>query len=97
MGAGSTGTIDKAEAVVEEIVAAGGTALADGGSVADFSAVGAMVAKAEEAWGRLDIAIVNAGIYRDRRIGETAHTHPQPQLPSLQRLAVHRASDGRGL
>ena len=96
MGAGSTGTIDKAEAVVEEIVAAGGTALADGGSVADFSAVGAMVAKAEEAWGRLDIAIVNAGIYRDRRIGETS-PHPQPQLPSLQRLAVHRASDGRGL
>ena len=79
MDAGSTGTIDKAEAVVEEIVAAGGTALADGGSVAEYKAVGAMVAKAEEAWGRLDIAIVNAGIYRDRRIGETSPTQsPAP-------------------
>ena len=38
------------------------------GSVAEFADVKGMVSKAVDRWGRLDIAIVNAGIYRDRRI-----------------------------
>jgi NAD(P)-dependent dehydrogenase (short-subunit alcohol dehydrogenase family) len=55
-----------AEAVVEEIRAAGGEAMADVASVTDEAAVEAMVARARDAWGRIDILVNNAGILRDR-------------------------------
>lgn len=55
-----------AQAVADEIAAAGGTALADTASVTDAAAVAAMVARAIDAWGRVDILIANAGILRDR-------------------------------
>lgn len=55
-----------AQAVVDEIVAAGGTALANGASVTDFDAVQAMVQQAVDAWGRVDILVNNAGILRDK-------------------------------
>jgi NAD(P)-dependent dehydrogenase (short-subunit alcohol dehydrogenase family) len=53
-------------AVVEEIRAAGGTAMADPADVADFAQVSAMVAQAEKDWGRVDILVNNAGILRDK-------------------------------
>jgi Dehydrogenases with different specificities (related to short-chain alcohol dehydrogenases) len=53
-------------AVVEEIRAKGGEAIADGASVTDFPAVERMVARAMDAWGRVDILINNAGILRDK-------------------------------
>lgn len=59
---GSGGTVSAARAVVDEIVAAGGQALANGASVTDFAAVQAMVAQAVDAWGRVDILVNNAGI-----------------------------------
>jgi NAD(P)-dependent dehydrogenase (short-subunit alcohol dehydrogenase family) len=52
--------------VVDEIVAAGGQALANGASVTDFAAVQAMVAQAVNAWGRVDILVNNAGVLRDK-------------------------------
>lgn len=55
-----------AQAVVDEIIALGGEALADTASVTDPPAVAAMVAKAMAAWGRIDILINNAGILRDK-------------------------------
>ncbi len=55
-----------AQAVVEEIKAAGGEALADGADVTKPDQVQAMVAAAMEAWGRVDILINNAGILRDK-------------------------------
>ena len=55
-----------ADAVVREIVAAGGEAIASGASVTDFDAVQAMVAQAADAWGRVDILVNNAGILRDK-------------------------------
>lgn len=55
-----------AQAVVDEIVAAGGTALANGASVTDFDAAQAMVQQAMDAWGRVDILVNNAGILRDK-------------------------------
>jgi NAD(P)-dependent dehydrogenase (short-subunit alcohol dehydrogenase family) len=55
-----------ADAVVEQIRAAGGQAMASAASVTDFDAVQAMVAKAVEAWGRIDILVNNAGILRDK-------------------------------
>lgn len=55
-----------AQAVVDEIRAAGGEALANGASVADFVAVQAMVQQAIDAWGRVDVLVNNAGILRDK-------------------------------
>jgi len=55
-----------AEAVAEEIKAAGGEALASIGSVTDFEAVQAMVQLAMDTWGRVDILVNNAGILRDK-------------------------------
>ena len=52
--------------VVEEIRAAGGTAMADPADVADFEQVSAMAARAEKEWGRVDILVNNAGILRDK-------------------------------
>jgi NAD(P)-dependent dehydrogenase (short-subunit alcohol dehydrogenase family) len=61
-----TGHSDAAAAVVEEIQAAGGEAMADGGSVTDLAQMQAMVAKARETWGGVHILINNAGILRDK-------------------------------
>ena len=61
-----TGHSDAAAAVVEEIRAAGGEAMANGASVTDFDQVEAMVASAGEAWGAVHILINNAGILRDK-------------------------------
>ena len=55
-----------AQAVVEEIKALGGEAMANGASVTDFSAVQDMVRQAVEAWGRVDILVNNAGVLRDK-------------------------------
>ena len=63
---GSGGSVTAAQAVVDEIRAAGGEALANGASVTDFLAVQAMVQQAVDAWGRVDILVNNAGILRDK-------------------------------
>jgi NAD(P)-dependent dehydrogenase (short-subunit alcohol dehydrogenase family) len=61
-----TGHSDAALQVVEEIVAAGGTAITNGGSVTEYSQMVEMVAKTKEAWGGVHILINNAGILRDK-------------------------------
>ena len=63
---GSGGSSAAAEAVVAEIVAAGGEAMADGASVTDDRGVAAMVEKTLARWGRIDVLIANAGILRDK-------------------------------
>ena len=63
---GSGSSIGAAQAVVDEIVAAGGEALANGASVTDADAIDKMVAFVKERWGRIDILINNAGILRDK-------------------------------
>ncbi|MGC3987698.1 MAG: SDR family NAD(P)-dependent oxidoreductase [Pseudorhodoferax sp.] len=63
---GSGGSTSAAQAVADEIVAAGGEALANGASVTDFEAVAGMVRQAVDAWGRVDILVNNAGILRDK-------------------------------
>jgi len=63
---GNGGTPKAAQAVVDEIRAAGGEAIANGASVTDPQAVQAMVEQALAAWGRVDILVNNAGILRDK-------------------------------
>ncbi len=53
-------------AVVAEIEAAGGTAIADGADVSNAEQVAAMVARANATWGKVDILVNNAGILRDK-------------------------------
>lgn len=63
---GSGGSAGAAQAVADEIRAAGGQALANGASVTDFAAVQAMAQQAIDAWGRVDVLVNNAGILRDK-------------------------------
>jgi NAD(P)-dependent dehydrogenase (short-subunit alcohol dehydrogenase family) len=57
-----------AEAVVAEIVAAGGEAVADRHDVADSAGGAALVERAVDTWGRLDIVVNNAGCGRPRMV-----------------------------
>jgi len=63
---GSGSSSAAALAVVAEIEAAGGEAIANGASVTDAAAVQAMVDEAVAKWGSVDILVNNAGILRDK-------------------------------
>ena len=56
---------DEAEAVVEEISAAGGTAIAVGGDISDKDSATAMIDEAVAAHGAIEILINNAGVIKD--------------------------------
>ena len=60
------GSVSAAEAVVEEIKAAGGEAMANGASVTDKDQVNAMVEEVMSKYGQIDILVNNAGILRDK-------------------------------
>jgi NAD(P)-dependent dehydrogenase (short-subunit alcohol dehydrogenase family) len=62
--------IHAADAVVAEIRAAGGTAIASHASVTDEAAVNQMVRDTLAEWGRVDILVNNAGILRDKSFGK---------------------------
>lgn len=61
-----SGASDAAQQVVAEIEAAGGTAMANGGSVTEYDQMAEMVARTKEAWGGVHILINNAGVLRDK-------------------------------
>ena len=63
---GTGGSMTAADAVVEEIRNAGGTAMAHGADVSNFEQVADMVAKATKEWGSVDLMCANAGILRDK-------------------------------
>lgn len=63
---GTGGSASAAELVAQEIVDAGGTAIANGASVTDLAAVEQMVQDVMAKWGRIDIVVNNAGILRDK-------------------------------
>jgi NAD(P)-dependent dehydrogenase (short-subunit alcohol dehydrogenase family) len=62
-GSGSDG--GPAQEVVDEILAAGGKAVANTSNVADWSGAATLVQQAVDEFGRLDILVNNAGILRD--------------------------------
>ncbi len=82
---GSGGSHSAADAVVDEIRAAGGEAVASYDSVASAEGGAAIVRAALEAFGRVDIVVNNAGILRDASF----HKMTLEQWDAV--LAVHLA------
>ena len=70
--AGETDAESPADAVVSEIKALGGEAVANGADVADFAQAEAMVQQAIDTFGGLDILVNNAGFVRDRMLVNTS-------------------------
>ncbi|QQO24587.1 SDR family NAD(P)-dependent oxidoreductase [Bradyrhizobium diazoefficiens] len=63
---GGGGSLAPANAVVDEILKAGGEAIADGADVSNFEQVQMMVERATAQWGSIDLLVANAGILRDK-------------------------------
>ena len=72
-----------ANEVVDTIANAGGEAIVEGGSVADWNAAHKMVQAAVDRFGRIDIVVNNAGILRD------AMFHRMSEAEFDQVIAVH--------
>jgi len=62
---GTGATAEHAEAVAAEITKLGGNAVPNAESVVDYESAGRIVATAREAFGRLDILVNNASVFRD--------------------------------
>ncbi len=82
---GSGRDVGAAASVVDEIVAAGGTAVASTDGVDTWEGGRAIVATALEAFGRVDVLVNNAGILRDTSFAKLAPEQLEPVL------AVHLA------
>jgi len=71
VGSGADGTgsdAGPAQQVVDEIVAAGGEAVANTDDISDWAGAERIVAQAVDTYGHLDVLINNAGILRDRML-----------------------------
>ncbi|MCD0501455.1 SDR family oxidoreductase [Bordetella petrii] len=96
-----------AEAVVEEIRAAGGQAAADASDVGDWEQAGGMIEGALSRFGRLDALVNNAGILRDRMLvnmeerewDEVVRVHLKGTFAPMHHAAAHwkrlHKQDGR--
>lgn len=80
---GSGEDVSAAQAVVDEIVAAGGQAVASTHSVSDFADAKRIVDTALEAYGDLHVVVNNAGILRDRMLVSMT----EPEFDDV--IAVH--------
>ncbi len=74
---GTGGSMSASETVAQEIIDAGGTAIANGASVTNLEAVQSMVDSTMSKWGHIDILVNNAGILRDKTFNkmELANWH----------------------
>ena len=65
---GQGGSQSPADDVVELIRGLGGEAVASHDDIADWAGAGALIARAVDTWGRLDVLVNNAGFVRDRML-----------------------------
>jgi NAD(P)-dependent dehydrogenase (short-subunit alcohol dehydrogenase family) len=65
---GTGASTGPAQAVVDEIVAAGGEAVANTDDISDWAGAERLVQQAVDAFGGLDVVVNNAGILRDRML-----------------------------
>jgi NAD(P)-dependent dehydrogenase (short-subunit alcohol dehydrogenase family) len=72
---GSGADAGPAQEVVDEIVAEGGQAVANTGSVARFEDAKALIQQAVDTYGTLDVVVNNAGILRDGFIAGLSEQH----------------------
>ena len=91
---GSGGNSEAAEAVVAEIKAMSGEAIANGSSVADDAGVQKMIDDTMNAFGRIDVIIANAGILRDKSFSKMTmddiRDFETPQILHLGRCNTER-------
>jgi NAD(P)-dependent dehydrogenase (short-subunit alcohol dehydrogenase family) len=79
----SSGTPEVAQAVVDDILAAGGTAVADSASVGTSASAEAIVQHALDQFGRVDILINNAGGDADGLLAERSDAEIEGQIATL--------------
>jgi len=65
---GTEGNVGPAQELVNEITAAGGSAVANTDDIADYDAAGNLIQQAITEFGKLDVVVNVAGILRDRMI-----------------------------
>ena len=99
------GEASSADAVVAEIVAAGGEAIADYHDVRDANAAQALAAASLDAWGRLDAVILNAGVngpaarfagHKNEDFRDVLETNFFANLAILQAALAHLTASGAG-
>jgi NAD(P)-dependent dehydrogenase (short-subunit alcohol dehydrogenase family) len=101
---GSGTSTSAAQAVVDEIVAAGGRAVADTNDVATEAGAAAAIDAAVSAFGDLHVLVNNAGILRDKtllKLDEEAfdavmRVHVKSTFFCTQKFAKHRVAKGGG-
>ena len=94
--------VGPASRVVAEIMAMGGSAVANGADVADWDEAEAMVAQAVDTFGRLDTLVCNAGFLRDRMLANMsrhaiAHWRNRSKAGEDVEARVVMTSSGAGL
>jgi len=102
--AGGGRDVEPAQAVVDEIIAIGGRAMADGSDVANQAETIDMVARVMAAYGRIDILVCNAGNQRFLHFHETSRedydslvdTHLGGSFNMTKAVWPHMAAQGYG-
>jgi NAD(P)-dependent dehydrogenase (short-subunit alcohol dehydrogenase family) len=79
----------EADALVAEIRAAGGTAMAVQADIRDYAAVTAMVDKIVADWGRVDILVNNAGFVKYQKFVDITPEDWTPQIEVCMYGALH--------